>query len=109
MYARLRLVVLMLITLFIPATGSAQQANAPVVPAGPTIDAVVTGFRAPSASADSASSPLLQTRRERQSVALMIVGGAAIVVGAIIGDDVGTIFMVGGAVALLIGLYKYLS
>jgi hypothetical protein len=108
MYARLRLVVLVLITLFIPSTGSAQQANAPATPTGPTIDAVVTGFRAPVANADSAAVPL-QTRRERQSIALMIVGGAAVVLGAVIGDDVGTIFMIGGAVALLIGLYKYLS
>ena len=108
MYARLRLVVLVLITLFIPSTGSAQQANAPAATTGPTIDAVVTGFRTPTASADSTAVPL-QTRRERQSIALMIVGGAAVVLGAVIGDDVGTLFMIGGAVALLIGLYKYLS
>ena len=108
MYARLRLVVLVLITLFIPAAGSAQQANASGPAAGPTIDAVVTGFQAPAMGADSTAT-MLQTRRERQSMALMIVGGAAVVLGALIGDDVGTIFMIGGAVAILIGLYKYLQ
>ena len=107
MYARLRLVVFVLITLFIPAAGSAQQTNAPAPATGPTIDAVVTGFRAPTVNADSTM--MLQTRRERQSIALMIVGGAAVVLGALIGDDVGTIFMIGGAVAILIGLYKYLQ
>jgi hypothetical protein len=39
----------------------------------------------------------------------MIVGGAAIVAGAIIGDDAGTIFMVGGAIIGLWGLYNYLQ
>jgi len=44
-----------------------------------------------------------------QSQALMIVGGAAILVGAIVGDTAGTFFMVGGAVVGLYGLYKYLQ
>ena len=109
MYARIRNVVLVLITLLVPSLGSAQQANAPAAQAaGPTIDAVVTGFRMPTQSADSTLA-LQPTRRERQSVALMIVGGAAIVLGAVIEGDAGTLFMIGGAVALLIGLYKYLQ
>jgi len=44
-----------------------------------------------------------------QSQALMIVGGAAILVGAIVGDRAGDVFMVGGAVVGLYGLYKYLQ
>jgi len=44
-----------------------------------------------------------------QSQALMVVGGAALIVGAIIGDDPGTIIMVGGAVIGLYGLYQYLQ
>ena len=44
-----------------------------------------------------------------QSEALMIVGGAAILVGAIVGDTAGDVFMVGGAVVGLYGLYKYLQ
>lgn len=44
-----------------------------------------------------------------QPAALMIVGGAAILVGAIIGDTAGDVFMVGGAVVGLYGLYKYLQ
>jgi hypothetical protein len=39
----------------------------------------------------------------------MIVGGAALITGALIGGDVGTIFMVGGAVMGLDGLYQYLQ
>jgi hypothetical protein len=44
-----------------------------------------------------------------QPEALMIVGGAAILIGAIIGNDAGAFFMVGGAVVGLYGLYKYLQ
>lgn len=44
-----------------------------------------------------------------QARALMIVGAAALVAGAIIGDDPGTIIMVGGAVVGLYGLYQYLQ
>ncbi|HEY4305307.1 MAG TPA: hypothetical protein VGM82_12600 [Gemmatimonadaceae bacterium] len=44
-----------------------------------------------------------------QSEALMVVGGVALIVGAIIGDDPGTIIMVGGAIVGLYGLYQYLQ
>ena len=44
-----------------------------------------------------------------QSRALMIVGAAAFITGAIIGSDVGTIIMVGGAIVGLYGLYQYLQ
>jgi len=44
-----------------------------------------------------------------QSQALMVVGGAALIVGAIIGGDPGTVIMVGGAIVGLYGLYQYLQ
>jgi hypothetical protein len=44
-----------------------------------------------------------------QARAMMIVGVAALIAGAIIGDTPGTIVMVGGAVIGLIGLYDYLQ
>lgn len=44
-----------------------------------------------------------------QDRAMMIVGGAAVVVGAIIGGKPGTFFMVGGAIVGLYGLYQYLQ
>lgn len=46
--------------------------------------------------------------RESENVALMIVGGAALVVGSIVDGDAGTIIMIGGGVAGLIGLWRYL-
>ena len=39
----------------------------------------------------------------------MIVGGAALIVGAVIGDDAGTIVMIGGAAMGLYGLYRFLT
>jgi hypothetical protein len=44
-----------------------------------------------------------------QPVALMVVGGAAVLVGLIIGGSAGTVIAVGGAVAGLFGLYQYLQ
>ena len=44
-----------------------------------------------------------------QNEALMIVGGAAVLVGAVVGGDAGKIFMIGGAIVGLYGLYKYLQ
>jgi len=54
--------------------------------------------------------PVLQNKKSnRNSVALMIVGGAALVIGAVIGDDAGTIVMLGGAGIGLYGLYLFLT
>lgn len=44
-----------------------------------------------------------------RNVALMIVGGAALIVGAIVGGRTGTIIMVGGGVIGLLGLWNYLQ
>jgi len=78
---------------------------------GPTTESAVVGIR-PVASSDAAAST--QRRSARRSgtsrdVVLMVVGGATMVAGAIIGGDAGTIFMVGGAVIGLWGLYNYLQ
>ena len=50
-----------------------------------------------------------RTAPQSQSRAMMIVGVAALIAGAIIGDTPGTIIMVGGTVVGLIGLYEYLQ
>lgn len=48
-----------------------------------------------------------QVRGQGNEVALMIVGGAALVAGLLIGDDAGALLAVGGAVVGLYGLYQY--
>ena len=40
---------------------------------------------------------------------LMVLGGAALITGAIIGDTPGTIIMIGGGAVLLYGLYLQLG
>lgn len=50
-----------------------------------------------------------QRSRSSRSVAMMVVGGAALIVGSVVGGDSGTIIMVGGGVVGLIGLWNYLQ
>lgn len=45
----------------------------------------------------------------RQNRALMIVGGAGMLTGMVIGGDSGTLISVGGGVVFLWGLYQYLQ
>lgn len=86
----------------------APSANAVATGArpGPTMAASVAGIRTQSTGAE-APAPVAVDRVGRNP-ALMIVGGAALVVGAIIGGDAGTIIMVGGAVTGLVGLWNFL-
>jgi hypothetical protein len=111
MHARVPLLVVAVIALALPSLGSAQQSalSSSTPAAGPTIESSATAFRVSHASSDSASTMLQRRQNVGQPVALMIVGGVAILVGAVIGDAPGVLFMVGGAIALLYGLYQYLQ
>ena len=95
----------------LPAASGAQQ-SAQLAPQGPTIQAAAVGFRVNEAKVDASknmtSAPVV-ARHAGQDVALMVVGGAAIIVGAIIGSTAGTIVMIGGAAAFLLGLFHYLE
>jgi hypothetical protein len=86
-------------------TPVAPQPTAERAPAGPSIDAAAVGVRHAPADAPA------QARRGGygQPVALMVVGGAAVLVGLIIGGGAGTAIAIGGAVAGLVGLYQYLQ
>ena len=100
-------------------TPSTQEPSAPVAttpattpdaPAGPRIESASVAFQPVSATDSIAAEP--QRRRSQgmgQAQAMMIVGGAAVVVGIIIGDDVGTLIAVSGAIVGLYGLYQYLK
>jgi hypothetical protein len=48
-------------------------------------------------------------QRQNQNVALMIVGGAAMIAGSLIDGDTGTIVMAGGGILVLVGLFRYLN
>jgi hypothetical protein len=45
----------------------------------------------------------------RRDVAWMVIGGATVIVGSIVGGDAGTIIMVVGGVVGLTGLWRYLQ
>jgi hypothetical protein len=114
MLARTRLLVLVFVAAAAGPT-VAQSQSAPDLrstsQAGPRREFTATAARSQSQQHASLAD-VMQRRRSQgmgQPVALMIVGGAAVVLGALIGDDVGTVFMIGGAVALLIGLYQYMQ
>ena len=97
-----------------PATASAQQreANHNVSSAaGPRVELTSTAMRASTASATHDATLAAAARRQGmgQPMALMIVGGAALLAGIIIGGDAGTLIAIGGLVAGLIGLYQYLQ
>jgi hypothetical protein len=90
------------------------------VPRGPVADSTRLIAVAPrdlrvaahyAATRQSESSAMVARQRAGlgQPMAMMVVGGAALLVGAIIGDTPGTIFMIGGAVIGLVGLYEYLQ
>lgn len=76
---------------------------------GPTARGAAVGVRAiaPASTDRALLAGVQQGRNVGQSKALMIVGGAALVAGLIIGDDAGALLAVGGAVVGLYGLYQF--
>jgi hypothetical protein len=59
----------------------------------------------------SGPAPIAPPRREKvgTNVALMIVGGVILIVGAVVGGTAGDLIMIGGGVVGVIGLYRYLQ
>ena len=84
---------------------TATQVQQPQV--GPTFAALTVGVR--NVAPATTQSQQRGSAGLGQNEALMIVGGAAILVGAVVGGDAGDIFMIGGAIVGLYGLYKYLQ
>jgi hypothetical protein len=85
----------------------------PSIVAPRDVGASLTGLRAGVHERETArpAQPVLfaRTTPQNQARAMMIVGVAALIAGAIIGDTPGTIIMVGGTVVGLIGLYEYVQ
>ena len=111
-------------------TAQAQQALAPLAPRadvarpaaardaapaadsariGPTVDAARVAASEPRSHELTVTSAAQRRAGLGQPVALMVVGGAALLAGLIIGDDAGTVIAVGGALVGLYGLYEYLQ
>jgi len=82
-----------------------------VIDRSPASDAVPSWVHAMSAtrvtSPPTAAVHALDSGPTSENRAMMIVGGAALVVGAIISGKAGTLIMVGGGVLGLLGLWNY--
>lgn len=96
-----------------PASSTLWYA-APATPTAATDGAIGVGPRVRqvgvSRAARAAAVPqLLSQNPTRRDVAWMVLGGAALVVGSIVGGDGGTIIMVTGGVIGLVGLWRYLQ
>jgi hypothetical protein len=89
-----------------PATAAPAVATQSAPVAGPTMEAASVAVRH-AAPATTATPP--RRAGYGQPVALMVVGGAAVLAGLIIGGGAGTAIAVGGAVVGLVGLYQYLQ
>ncbi|MGH7670306.1 MAG: hypothetical protein ACRENQ_12525 [Gemmatimonadaceae bacterium] len=90
---------------FTPSLQVQQRASV-----GPVLRSSAVGVRSLHQAAPlDPTAALAATGSRSQSRAMMIVGGAALIVGAIIGGTPGTIVMIGGGVVGLIGLYNYLE
>jgi len=96
-----------------PAPDSGSAAAAAVMAPREVTGAALTGLRAGVHARETARPTqtvrFARTAPQSQARAMMIVGVAALIAGAIIGDTPGTIIMVGGTVVGLIGLYEYLQ
>jgi hypothetical protein len=77
--------------------------------AGPTVDAARVGVSEPRSQDLKITTAAPRRAGYGQPVALMVVGGAALLTGLIIGGDAGTVIAVGGALVGLYGLYEFLQ
>ena len=95
-------------------TSAASNATTPapaVEPRGPSASATTAGFRANARAEAETPAPAPQGAgtHTKQGTMLMIIGGAAFLAGALVGDDAGAILMVGGVIVAIWGLYRYLN
>lgn len=90
-----------------PAAISPALVETAPAPAGPTRDAATVAVRRPVTTDMAAPQPA--ARGHDRGTALMIVGGAAVLTGIVIGNGAGYAISVAGAVVGLYGLYLYLQ
>ena len=114
MFARLPLLVVAVAAVLATPRAAAAQQSASRSLAGPRVETTASAMRRGTIPDTLFATDSLEAAMQRRSstgkpVALMIVGGAAFVLGAVIDEPVGTLFMVGGAVTFLYGLYRYLQ
>ena len=101
-----------LVLMMSPQILSAQSAT-PVAQSdhsvGPTISANTAGVRAPTVARSLNARTADAHMGAGTNVALMVVGGAALIIGAVIGGDGGLLLAIGGAIVGLYGLYHFIQ
>jgi hypothetical protein len=89
-----------------PMVSSALQPAAQA-PTGPTMDAATVAVK--NVASESKAPAPAPGKYYDQGTKLMIIGGAAILTGIVVGGDAGHAISIVGAVIGLYGLYKYLE
>ena len=92
-----------------PRTPPADVAAPKRAESGPTMASASVAVRPAETKELKLNAAAAPRKGYGQPVALMVVGGAAVLTGLIIGNDAGTVIAVGGAVMGLYGLYEYLQ
>jgi hypothetical protein len=87
-------------SLLAPANTERQAPSARVIAAGVTQRVAATA---------SAPTVFARATQESRNPAMMVVGGAAMIVGAVVGGKAGSIVMIGGGILGLVGLWNYLQ
>lgn len=98
------------LALMLPLTAQAQtpMKNSDAPGTGPWRADAIVGIQNQSAVDYSSRAALASTASKGQPIALMAVGAAAIVLGALVDNDASDLLIVGGSVIGLYGLYLYL-
>jgi hypothetical protein len=101
------------LTITSPAAIAVAQAPVPThaqkAVAGPTVAASVVGIKRVE-NAKAAAAPAADARLGAgKNVAMMVVGGAALIIGAVIGGTAGVLIAVTGAAIGLYGLYNFVQ
>lgn len=101
-----------LLLMMSPQIMSAQSATAVAQSdhsVGPTISANTAGIRAPTVARSLSARTADAHMGAGTNVALMVVGGAALIIGAVIGGTAGVLIAIAGAAVGLYGLYYFIQ
>ena len=93
----------------VPAAQAAHAAPGIAVSGAPVLARQAVGVRRLADAPTPVPHPAPFRADTRQNRALMIVGGAGMLTGLVIGGDAGGLISVGGAVVFLWGLYQFLN
>lgn len=92
------------------AVAQTPAASQPRSTAGPTMASSTVGIRRTAPASAKTTATMAEARLGAgRNVALMVVGGAAIIVGAIIGGTAGVLIAVVGAAVGLYGLFNFVQ